>query len=109
MLHALKLVASTLNTKTHIAEAMDNKSMDTKKKNLLPHELMVEILLRLPVKSLIRFKSVSKPWRSLISDTHFTKSHLDLAAAPTNRFLYTTAYGSDVRWVDVDTSIHRDL
>ena len=31
-----------------------------------------------------------------------------LATTPTNRLLYMTTYGSEVRWVDVDTSIRRD-
>lgn len=34
-------------------------------------DLLKEILVRLPVRSLIRFKSVSKQWLSLISDPHF--------------------------------------
>ncbi|KAG5554848.1 hypothetical protein RHGRI_012418 [Rhododendron griersonianum] len=42
----------------------------------LPHELISNILSRLPVKSLCRFKSVSKPWLALITDPHFIKSHL---------------------------------
>ncbi|KAK6945203.1 F-box domain [Dillenia turbinata] len=38
-------------------------------------DLLTEILLRTPVKSLIRFKSVSKRWFSLISDHHFSLNH----------------------------------
>ncbi|OEL25973.1 hypothetical protein BAE44_0013003 [Dichanthelium oligosanthes] len=34
----------------------------------LPHDLVVEILSRLPAKSLCRFKCVSRSWRTLISD-----------------------------------------
>ncbi|ESQ37264.1 hypothetical protein EUTSA_v10002580mg [Eutrema salsugineum] len=41
----------------------------------LPPEMMEEILLRLPVKSLTRFKSVCISWRSLISETLFTLKH----------------------------------
>nr|GEW24167.1 hypothetical protein [Tanacetum cinerariifolium] len=35
-------------------------------------ELLTEILRRLPVTSVLRFKSVSKHWRSLLSQRHFT-------------------------------------
>ncbi|OMO99117.1 hypothetical protein COLO4_13494 [Corchorus olitorius] len=38
----------------------------------LPGDLVTEILLRLPVKSIIRFNSVAKNWvASLISSLHF--------------------------------------
>ncbi|OMO85408.1 hypothetical protein COLO4_21640 [Corchorus olitorius] len=43
---------------------------------LLIDEIVDDILLRLPVKSLKRFKLVSKPWNSLISDPKFAVSHL---------------------------------
>ncbi|XP_048489749.1 F-box/kelch-repeat protein At3g23880-like [Beta vulgaris subsp. vulgaris] len=42
----------------------------------LPQELIPEILKRLPIKSLLRFKSISKDWNSLIRDPTFTKSQL---------------------------------
>ncbi|KAK9672451.1 hypothetical protein RND81_12G101700 [Saponaria officinalis] len=46
----------------------------------LPEELIFsEILTRLPVNSLIKFKSVSKPWNSLISTPQFVKSYLKQA------------------------------
>lgn len=35
------------------------------------HDLLTEILLRLPVKSLFRFKCISQHWHSLISNPHF--------------------------------------
>ncbi|KAF7152485.1 hypothetical protein RHSIM_Rhsim01G0014000 [Rhododendron simsii] len=38
-------------------------------------DLLTEILLRLPAKSLIRFKSVSKHWFSLISNSQFSITH----------------------------------
>ncbi|XP_056693954.1 F-box/kelch-repeat protein At3g23880-like [Spinacia oleracea] len=41
----------------------------------LPQELTTEILLRLPTKSLVRFKLVSKLWSFLISNPNFIKSH----------------------------------
>jgi len=44
----------------------------------MPHELMIQVLLRLPVKSLIRFKCVCKSWFSLISNPHFANSHFQI-------------------------------
>ncbi|KAI8566693.1 hypothetical protein RHMOL_Rhmol02G0062100 [Rhododendron molle] len=50
----------------------------------LPYEINVEILLRLPVKSLLRFTCACKSWRSLISDPKFAKTHLSLASSNTD-------------------------
>ncbi|MBA0821170.1 hypothetical protein Goarm_018042 [Gossypium armourianum] len=36
------------------------------------YDLLIQILVRLPVKSLLRFKSVSKTWHSIISDPEFS-------------------------------------
>ncbi|XP_062015358.1 F-box/kelch-repeat protein At3g23880-like [Rosa rugosa] len=38
--------------------------------------VIAEVLARLPVKSLIRFRCVCKSWRALISDSYFVKKHL---------------------------------
>ncbi|OMO85418.1 hypothetical protein COLO4_21634 [Corchorus olitorius] len=43
----------------------------------LPGEIVDDILLCLPAKSLLRFKLVSKPWNSLISGPNFAQSHLN--------------------------------
>lgn len=53
----------------------------------LPLELIRDIFLRLPVKSVARFKCVCKSWLSLISDPQFGISHFDLAAVPSHRIL----------------------
>jgi len=42
--------------------------------NNLPDFLLTEILLRLPLKSRVQFKGVSKHWCSLISTPYFTRS-----------------------------------
>ncbi|KAK1352866.1 hypothetical protein POM88_052704 [Heracleum sosnowskyi] len=39
-------------------------------------DLIIEILVRVPVKSLVRFQSVSQTWLSLIKDPAFVKSQL---------------------------------
>ncbi|KAL3642407.1 hypothetical protein CASFOL_013222 [Castilleja foliolosa] len=43
--------------------------------NVLPEELMLCIFTRLPVKTIVRFKSVCKPWFHLFSTPEFKKLH----------------------------------
>ncbi|XP_076922451.1 F-box protein At5g07610-like, partial [Bidens hawaiensis] len=38
-------------------------------------DILTENLIRLPVTSILRFKSVSKHWRSLLTHTHFTRRY----------------------------------
>jgi F-box interacting protein len=51
-----------------------------------PPDIIREILLKLPVESLLRCKSACKEWYSLISDQHFIKSHYTLSS--TNNINY---------------------
>ncbi|XP_017976539.1 PREDICTED: F-box protein At5g07610 [Theobroma cacao] len=57
-------------------------------------DLLQEILLRLPTKTLLRFKLVSKPWLSLISSTHFSLTHTRFLQ--NNRSLKPHAFFLDV-------------
>nr|POE66585.1 f-box protein cpr30 [Quercus suber] len=50
----------------------------------IPQELIIEILARLPVKSVVRFLCVSKEWYALITDSDFIKLHLK-SSIETNR------------------------
>ncbi|PON51065.1 Peptidase S8, subtilisin-related [Parasponia andersonii] len=45
-------------------------------------DLLSEILFRLPIKALVKFKSVSKHWRSLISDPKFDAEEEKLSTMP---------------------------
>ncbi|KAG5554201.1 hypothetical protein RHGRI_011904 [Rhododendron griersonianum] len=50
----------------------------------LPQELIIEILLQLPVKSLVRFRSVCKSWCTIIYEPQFVKKHLSLVTKDDN-------------------------
>ncbi|XP_059635846.1 F-box/kelch-repeat protein At3g06240-like [Cornus florida] len=43
---------------------------------ILPYDLMTDVLSRLPVKSIVRFKCVSKSWLALFAHPHFVSLHL---------------------------------
>uniref|UniRef100_A0A5B6YQ60 F-box domain-containing protein n=1 Tax=Davidia involucrata TaxID=16924 RepID=A0A5B6YQ60_DAVIN len=70
----------------------------------LPGEIMVEILSRLPVKSLIRFRCVCKSWYPLLTNPNFIIMHLNHSKFSTtndshklvvrlhNRFTYFTVF-----------------
>lgn len=45
------------------------------------HDVLEQVLLRLPVKSLMRFKSVCKSWHDTISSAHFERYQLELSRA----------------------------
>ena len=57
---------------------MAKKSRPT---SFLPDDVVGEVLLRLPSKSLARFCSVCRSWKHLISSPAFVESHQALAAA----------------------------
>ncbi|KAJ0727734.1 putative F-box domain-containing protein [Helianthus annuus] len=65
-----------------------------KAKISVPIEIIEEILSRLPVESIIRFRSVSKPWLSRISHPSFTKLH---STRSTRSALFFSAYDSSTR------------
>ncbi|XP_074302846.1 F-box/kelch-repeat protein At3g23880-like [Silene latifolia] len=63
----------------------------------IPSDLMAEILVRLPVRSLLRFKSVCKDWYTLINSSLFIQLHLNkslLFNFRHNHTLFYTAYDS---------------
>ncbi|XP_076948097.1 F-box/kelch-repeat protein At3g23880-like [Bidens hawaiensis] len=69
--------------------ALDDSQQSKKTKTLhstLPKDIAVEILLKLPVKSVLRCKSVCKSWYSLISDPQFVKSHLAISTRSNNHY-----------------------
>ncbi|KAL3642445.1 hypothetical protein CASFOL_013260 [Castilleja foliolosa] len=70
--------------------------------NVLPEELMLCILGRLPVKTIIRFKSVCKPWFHLFSTPEFKKLHqTQFSSDPKNQsfIFHSKKYRSDPRYL----------
>ncbi|KAK6933652.1 F-box domain [Dillenia turbinata] len=65
-------------------EAMQSMTKNSSKSSatVLPEDLILEILSRLPVKSLLRFKSVSKSWYALIQNPNFVFKHLQNFTIP---------------------------
>ncbi|KAI8534295.1 hypothetical protein RHMOL_Rhmol10G0079200 [Rhododendron molle] len=47
----------------------------------VPRETLINILTRLPAKTLLRFRCICKSWLSLLSSPDFTSAHLRTAAA----------------------------
>jgi hypothetical protein len=73
---------------------------------LLPHELMIKIFMRLPVKTLIQFKCVCKSWFSLISDPHFAKLCFDLKH--TRRLMYISVFPPRFGSIDFEAFLNND-
>ncbi|XP_059650504.1 F-box/kelch-repeat protein At3g06240-like [Cornus florida] len=75
----------------------------------IPHQLLVEILLKLPMNSLIRFKCVSKSWLSLISHSYFTRTHLNQSKSITKRILIVNFCPSSVVYTVDLGSTHNEV
>lgn len=76
----------------------------------LPDEIVKDIISRLPVKSLLQFRCVSKHWRNLISCTQFIKSHLKnaISSSTQHRILLPTTPLISLSYNDINESVQLD-
>lgn len=69
-----------LHLGTHEEDEDENDEQQLLQRMDLPHDLITfQILTRLPLKSLLRFKSVSKQWYSTLSSPHFGNAHFNFS------------------------------
>ncbi|KAL4556672.1 hypothetical protein LXL04_034827 [Taraxacum kok-saghyz] len=76
----------------------------------LPDEIVKDIISRLPVKSLLQFRCVSKHWRDLIAGTQFIKSHLKnaISSSTQHRILLPTSPLISLSYNNINESIQLD-
>ncbi|KAK7245776.1 hypothetical protein RIF29_40625 [Crotalaria pallida] len=68
--------ATSSNTQTLTSPPKAHGNLSHDPFPTLPYELNTEIISRLPVKILMQFKCINKPWKTLISDPQFARKHL---------------------------------
>ncbi|KAJ4850923.1 hypothetical protein Tsubulata_042633 [Turnera subulata] len=69
----------SVSTRRNIKSKGEKYSHGDLRPVFLPMELIIEILNHLEVKTLVRFKCVSKEWKLLIEDRNFVRKHLSLS------------------------------
>ncbi|EFH41067.1 predicted protein [Arabidopsis lyrata subsp. lyrata] len=79
---------SSFQWKKKSSKAMRRRRGDDWFASEIPLDLQIEILIRLPAKSLMRFKCVSKLWFSLIRSRCFSNCYLKVASPPRPPRLY---------------------
>jgi len=82
--------------KSFLLHSLQSLEKGSTMSNSLPNEVIAEILSRLPMKSVIKFRCVSKTWCSLISSPHFIATHLSRALSipqyPSNLVFHHSDY-----------------
>nr|POF03332.1 putative f-box protein [Quercus suber] len=67
------------NLPAKVSKSLFTKEEEVAMNDFLPSEILPNILLRLPTKSIVKFTSVCKTWRSLIRNPDFISAHLKLS------------------------------
>uniref|UniRef100_K3YYV2 F-box domain-containing protein n=1 Tax=Setaria italica TaxID=4555 RepID=K3YYV2_SETIT len=78
----------------------------------LSDEIVLNILVRLPVKTVLRCRAVCKAWLAIISDSSFTRAHLRCSASRCEqnpRFIITPHTLDHVPWEDLPTTFSNHI
>ncbi|XP_042497489.1 F-box protein At3g07870-like [Macadamia integrifolia] len=75
--------------------------------SLLPSEIEENILSRLPMKSLMRFRCVCKDWCSLVTKHHFIKMQFNHSTQIQESSKIIFAYKGKVYYVDVEDCVNQ--
>ncbi|KAK9265610.1 hypothetical protein L1049_028594 [Liquidambar formosana] len=76
----------------------------------MPHDIVINILSRLPVKSLMRFRCVCKSWHALVSDPNFVDMHLNQTYANNKGYVLMSDDGDNFSFHCGETFVlHRRL
>lgn len=93
----LTLLSFTFSTHIQKKKMADNSANQTSSAEMVAanQDLLTEILFRLPVKSVLKSKCVSKTWLSLISDPQFAVKHtrLHVNNGPSGLYFYGSTFG----------------
>ncbi|KAI8020369.1 F-box protein [Camellia lanceoleosa] len=94
------LIGRTSSEHSFAAELIANNS-----------DLLTQILIRVPAKSIIRFKSVSKRWLSLISDSQFASDHArrNHHSSVSALYFYSNRWSPDEQLQSVSIAGHQTL
>ncbi|XP_015064430.1 F-box/kelch-repeat protein At3g23880-like [Solanum pennellii] len=77
-----------------------SKPPDPTSNCIFPREIISNILSRLPVKTLLRFRCVCKPWRNLISKPNFIDTHLHRSSSLKPTFSPILIHTLHVKYTD---------
>ncbi|XP_057777216.1 F-box protein At5g49610-like [Salvia miltiorrhiza] len=98
---------NSLSENDHLPSSPSQKKKKTMETNIeLPDDIVTEILMKLPVKSVYKFKCVSKKWLWLTSDASF-KSHLIPRAPPLMFIFQLQNFESATSFVCADRNLEK--
>ncbi|XP_076913237.1 F-box protein At5g07610-like [Bidens hawaiensis] len=86
------MVTTRSQTRKMKQASIDQQSAQSRALIVSNDDLLTEIIIRLPAKSILRFKSVSKHWLWLLSHKHFTHRYDKLSKSPGTFAVISTIY-----------------